>query len=275
MITQFDGKVALVTGGASGIGRAAALEFARAGADLVITDLNEARLADVQAEVEALGRRIACVRADVTSDADWDRVVEAAATIGDVDLLMLNAGMSVLGPVDLVPMEQWQKQLDVNFFGVVRGVQRFVPGMRARRRGHVVVVASVAGRYSYSFNAGPYVASKFAAYGLSENLALYLKPHGIGVTAVCPGLVVTNLGENALFGGFDRGTHDNWHSFPSWMMNPMTPEQVGAQIIDAVRNDKFLLYTHAEDESLLKQRGLDVDAAIAKQIADLPSPVFE
>lgn len=276
MIADFAGKRAVVTGGASGIGRATAVALAHEGCDVCVTDLNETRLAETKAEIEAAGRRAVAVRADVTSEADWARVAATVvAELGGVDVLMLNAGMSILGPADLVPLELWHKQLDVNFFGVLRGVQAFVPAMRDQRSGHVVITASVAGRYAYSFNSGPYIVSKFAAYGLAENLALYLRPHGIGVTAVCPGLVVTNLGENAQFSGTDRERNQAWHHFPEWMMNPMTPEHVAPLVIDAIRTDKFLLYTHPEDEELMKKRGLDVDASIAWQIANLPSPVLD
>jgi short-subunit dehydrogenase len=101
--------------------------------------------------------------------------------------------------------------MEVNFFGVVRCVNAFVPSMRARRHGHVVITASIAGRYAYSYDAGPYIASKFAAYGLSENLALYLRPQGIDVTVVCPGLVATNLGERSIAGIDDPS---GWTYFP-------------------------------------------------------------
>ena len=192
-------RTAVVTGGASGIGRSCALAFAREGCDLAIADLHEARLAEVAAEIEA-----------------------------------------------------------------------FVPRMRAAGRGHVIVTASIAGRYAYSYDAGPYIASKFAAYGYSENLALYLRPQGVNVSVLCPGLVLTNLGENAERAGVESGAA--WGHFPEWMLRPITADDVAPLVVDAVRTNRFLIYTHPEDEVLIRERSADVDAALAAQIARLPDP---
>jgi NAD(P)-dependent dehydrogenase (short-subunit alcohol dehydrogenase family) len=262
---------AVVTGGASGIGRACALAFAREGCDVAIADLNETRLAEARAEVEALGRRCLAMRCDVTSDDDVTAFAAAAqAELGHVDIAMFNAGMSVLGPPDLVPVAEWQHNMDVNFFGVVRCVTAFVPAMRARGAGHVVITASIAGRYAYSYDAGPYIASKFAAYGLSENLALYLRPQGLDVTVVCPGLVATNLGESARFAGLDDPS--GWTHFPRHMMRAIQPDEVAEQVVGAIRDKQFLLYTHPEDEALMRERALDLAGAVERQLADQPDP---
>jgi NAD(P)-dependent dehydrogenase (short-subunit alcohol dehydrogenase family) len=266
-----DHTTAVVTGGASGIGRACAVAFAREGCDIAIADLHEARLAETEAEIEALGRRCVAVRCDVTDDAAVAAFGEQVlGELGHVDIAMFNAGMSVLGPPDLVPVADWQHNMDVNFFGVVRCVNAFVPAMRARGAGHVVITASIAGRYAYSYDAGPYIASKFAAYGLSENLALYLRPQGVDVTVVCPGLVATNLGESARFSGLDDPS--GWTHFPRHMMRAIEPAEVADQVVEALRTKQFLLYTHPEDEALMRERALDLPGAIARQIADQPDP---
>ncbi len=270
-LATFEGAVAVVTGGASGIGRACALAFAREGADVVIADLHEQRTAEVVAEVEAMGRQALGVRCDVTSDADVTAL--AAATFerfGRVDLLMLNAGAAVMGPPDLIPIEDWHRQFEVNFFGVVRGVNAFVPSMRAQGSGHVVIVSSIAGRYAYSFDTGPYIASKHAAYGYTENLALYLKPQGVEVTAVCPGLVITNLGEHASVRGVDPTA--GWMHFPEHMQRAITPEDVAPMVVDAVKARRFIVYTHPEDADLIRERAADVDASIAWQVERYPDP---
>jgi NAD(P)-dependent dehydrogenase (short-subunit alcohol dehydrogenase family) len=262
---------AVVTGGASGIGRACALAFAREGCDVAIADLNESRLAETQVEIEALGRRCLAVRCDVTDDAGVAAFgSQVIAELGHVDIAMFNAGMSVLGPPDLVPVEDWRHNMDVNFFGVVRCVNAFVPSMRARGAGHVVITASIAGRYAYSYDAGPYIASKFAAYGLSENLALYLRPQGVDVTVVCPGLVATNLGESARFSGLDDPS--GWTHFPRHMMRAIEPAEVAEQVVDALRTKQFLLYTHPEDADLMRERALDLAGAIDRQLAEQPDP---
>jgi NAD(P)-dependent dehydrogenase (short-subunit alcohol dehydrogenase family) len=264
-------RTAVVTGGASGIGRSCAVAFAHAGCDVAVADLHEARLAETRAEIEALGRRCVAVRCDVRSDDDMAAFAAAAHdALGPIDIAMFNAGFSVLGPPDLVPVEAWQRQMDVNFFGVVRGVNAFVPAMRAAGRGHVVITASIAGRYAYSYDAGPYIASKFATYGYAENLALYLRPQGVEVSVLCPGLVLTNLGENAERAGVAAGAA--WGHFPEWMLRPITPDDVASMVLDAIRERRFLIYTHPEDEVLIRERSADVDAALTAQIARLPDP---
>jgi NAD(P)-dependent dehydrogenase (short-subunit alcohol dehydrogenase family) len=268
---RYAGKVAVVTGGASGIGRSTALAFAREGAHVAISDIHDVRLAETYAELSELGVRAIAVRADVTNDSDWQALVaEVNDELGAPDLVMLNAGISVLGPPDLVPLDDWRANMEVNFFGVLRGVQAFVPALRARGSGHVIITASVAGRYAYSYDAGPYIASKFAVYGLAENLALYLRPQGIDVTVVCPGLVATNLGETARFAGLDDPA--GWTYFPQHMMRAIGPDEVANIVLDAVEQRRFLVYTHPEDEELLRQRGSDVDAAIAAQLTVQPDP---
>jgi NAD(P)-dependent dehydrogenase (short-subunit alcohol dehydrogenase family) len=266
-----DHKVAVVTGGASGIGRSCALAFAREGLDVAVADVHGERLAAVRAEIEALGRRCVAMECDVTEDDDVDRLADDVHRhLGHVDIAMLNAGVSVLGPPDLVPLDDWRWNMEVNFFGVLRGVRAFVPAMRSRGSGHVVITASIAGRYAYSFDAGPYIASKFAAYGLSENLALYLRPQGVDVTVVCPGLVATNLGETARFSGVPSGA--GWTHFPEHMQRAISPDEVAEMVVGALRSKQFLLYTHPEDEQLMRERSADVDAAILRQIAALPDP---
>ena len=264
-------RTAVVTGGASGIGRACALAFAREGCDVAIADIHDDRLASTKLEIEALGPRCIARRADVRNDDDIGSLAaEVFATFGSVDIAMFNAGVSVLGPPDLVPVAAWQQQMDVNFFGIVRCVNAFVPAMRAAGRGHVVNTASIAGRYAYSYDAGPYIASKFAAYGYSENLALYLRPQGVNVSVLCPGLVLTNLGENARREGVSGD--QAWGYFPEAMMRPITPEDVAPMVVDAIRTNRFLIYTHPEDEVLMRERSADIESALTAQIARQPDP---
>ena len=264
-------RTAVVTGGASGIGKACAMAFARHGCDTAIADLNDERLAATKTEIEALGRRCVAQHVDVRSDSDVASFAEATFdAFGHVDIAMFNAGVSVLGPPDLVPIDAWQTQMDVNFFGIVRGVNAFVPRMRAAGRGHVINTASVAGRYAYSYDAGPYIASKFAAYGYSENLALYLRPQGVNVSVLCPGLVLTNLGENARREGVSPD--EAWGCFPEWMLRPITPEDVAPMVIDAICDNRFLIYTHPEDAVLIGERYADIESALAAQIMRLPDP---
>jgi NAD(P)-dependent dehydrogenase (short-subunit alcohol dehydrogenase family) len=268
-----DGAIAVVTGGASGIGRATALELAERGADVVVADIHEERLAETVACVEALGRRALAVRCDVTVDADVERLADAAfAGFGHVDLVMNNAGIAVLGPPHRVEMAEWERILQVNVLGLVRGVRAFVPAMVERGSGYVVNTASIAGIWAYSWDAAPYITSKFAAYGYSEALARSLRPLGIGVSVLCPGLVATNLGETARFSGVPDDRAAEWSYFPPEMQVPIEPEAVGAMVCDAVRAERFAIFTHPGDLERFRTWRLDIDASLADAIAGAPVP---
>ena len=264
------GKVAVVTGGASGIGKACVLEFARRGADVVVADIHEARTAETVAEVEAFGRRALGVRCDVTSDTDvTDLRDQVLATFGHVDLLMNNAGVALLGPPERASRDDWRWILDVNLLGVVRGIQAFVPHMQERGSGHVVTTASVAGLYAYSWDAIPYITSKFGAFGLTEGLYVYLKAQGIGVSVLCPGLIHTNLGEHARSSGVPEGVP--WFHMPEYMLTSgIDAEAVGPMVADAVEADRFLILTHPDDGPRHAERRADLDAALARQVAEQP-----
>lgn len=263
----------VVTGGASGIGRGIALAFARRGHDVGIADIHERRLEATVADLRAIGVDAVGVRCDVTSDADVDgfrdQVVER---FGAVDVLVNNAGVAVLGPPERVEMADWQWILDVNVLGPVRGVRAFVPAMVERGVGHVVNVASVAGTWAYTWDATPYITSKFAAYGYSEALARALRPQGIGVTVVCPGLVLTNLAETARQSGVPVERAAEWSWFPPEMQVPKDPEDVGELVVEAVDAGRFTVFTHPEDAERFRTWRLDIDASLATAIESSPPP---
>src|ERR687887_1644630 len=191
---QLAGKVAVITGGASGIGRGTALAMARRGTDVVIADINDSRLEETRADIATLGRRALAVHCDVARDADVERLGETALrAMGRVDILMNNAGVVLRGALEQIPIEDWQWSFDINVLGVVRGIRTFLPHMLERGSGYIINTASVAGLIALTGEGAPYVASKFAIVGLSEALALYARPKGIGVSVLCPGSVDTNL----------------------------------------------------------------------------------
>ena len=268
-----DGAIAVVTGGASGIGRATALELARRGADVVVADVNEERLTEATAAIEALGRRSLAVRCDVTSDGDVEHLRDAAFdTFGRVDIVMNNAGVAVLGPPHRVEMAEWERILQVNVLGLVRGVRAFVPAMLERGSGYVVNTASIAGIWAYTWDCAPYITSKFAAYGYSEALARSLRPLGIGVSVLCPGLVATNLAETARSSGVPDDRGGEWMYFPPEMQVPIEPDAVGAMVCDAIGDEHFAIFTHPGDLERFRTWRLDIDASLAEAIAGAPAP---
>ncbi len=264
------GTVAVITGGASGIGQSCALEFARRGADIVIGDIHDERMAETVTALEALGVRALAVSCDVTSDADVQRLRdESLSVMGHVDLVMNNAGVALLGPPERVPMDDWRWVIEINLFGVIRGAQAFVPYLLERGSGHILNTASVAGLYAYSWDSIPYITSKFGAYGFTEGLYTYLKPQGIGVSVLCPGLVNSHFGESARFAGLDDPA--GWAVLPEGMAWK-DPSDIGPIVADGLAEDRFLIYTHPGDRELLIERHGDIEAALAKQVAHAPRP---
>ena len=196
---------------------------------------------------------------------------ESLAAMGQVDIVMNNAGVALLGPPESVPIDDWRWIIDVNILGLVRGAAAFIPHMLERGSGHIVNTASIAGLHAYSWDAIPYITSKFGAYGLSEGLFAYLKPHGVGVSVLCPGLVTTNLAETARFSGAED--RDSWFSIPERLLNnPISADSVGPMVADAVEAGQFLILTHPEDAAYLAERRADLEAALVAEVAGAPIP---
>jgi NAD(P)-dependent dehydrogenase (short-subunit alcohol dehydrogenase family) len=190
------GQVAVITGGASGIGLALGVAFADRGLDVVLADISEGPLQAAVAEIEAMGVSAIGVRTDVRSPEEVDAL--AASTIerfGRVDVVCNNAGVVNAGvPMWEVPLEEWEWILSVNLRGVINGIRAFVPHLVAQGSGHVVNTASMAGLLPQP-TAGAYVASKHAVVGLTESLALEFELFAptLGATVVCPGTVDTDI----------------------------------------------------------------------------------
>ena len=192
-VRDLRGRTALVTGAASGIGRASALAFGARGADLVLCDVDEAGLAGTAESLEALGRRVLARRVDVSSASAMGAFADEVHTaLGAVDILMNNAGVGLGAGFLDTTLEDWDWILGINLRGVVLGCHHFVPPMVARGGGHVVNVASMAG-YTPSELLCAYATTKAAVIGFSESLRIELSPHGIGVTAICPGIIDTPI----------------------------------------------------------------------------------
>ena len=190
------GQVAVVTGGASGLGLALVEAFARRGLHVVVADVEREPLEANVARLEQSGVSVLGVSIDVRSPDQVNAL--AAATIerfGRVDLICNNAGVATLGPFMWeTPINDWEWVLSVNLWGVINGIRAFVPHLVHQNSGHVVNTASMAG-ISLSIRQGPYLASKHAVVALSEGLAAELvrAQANVGVTVVCPGVIGTNI----------------------------------------------------------------------------------
>jgi NAD(P)-dependent dehydrogenase (short-subunit alcohol dehydrogenase family) len=193
-VRNLHGRVALVTGAASGIGRATALAFAARGADLALCDLDEAGLAATAEAAEARGRRALVRRVDVAdAEAMADFAAAVHAALGAPHLLMNNAGVGLGAGFLDTSLEDWTWILGVNLRGVIHGCHAFLPRMvEAGGPRHVVNVASLAA-FVPSQSLSAYNTTKAAVVALTESLAIELRPHGIGATAICPGIIDTPI----------------------------------------------------------------------------------
>jgi NAD(P)-dependent dehydrogenase (short-subunit alcohol dehydrogenase family) len=240
-LTSLQGKTALVTGAASGIGLETAVAFARRQADLVLCDVDEAGLAAAKARIETLGHRCLARRVDVSkADEMRDFAAEVHREVEAVDILMNNAGVAIGGPFLGTSLEDWSWIVGINTFGVVHGCHYFIPAMVARGKGgHVINVSSAAG-YSATSMLAAYNATKYSVLGLSEALWEELRPHGIGVTAVCPGIINTPITRSArLVGDMDK-PEKRKEMVESYQRRGYTPERVARNILKAVEHDRLV-----------------------------------
>ncbi len=233
------GTVAVVTGGANGIGLASARAFAAAGADILLADVDQQSLESAREELSETATTIETIGFDARSDDDAEALVSAAARIGPIGVLMLNAGVSSGGVLEHVPISQWQDLFDVNVFGVVRCLNAFIPTLvEQKRRTHVIVTgSSVSFTGSGSGVDAPYVASKHALVGLARTYRSYLARHDIGVQLLAPRMTDTAFPLSSVAwtsdGSFitsdrDIGTAD-------------TPEEVATALIDHLGMDQLVI----------------------------------
>ncbi|WP_405136285.1 SDR family NAD(P)-dependent oxidoreductase [Nocardia sp. NBC_01388] len=231
--TEFNGKIAVITGGGSGIGRSTALLLARLGATVHVVDIARANAEAVAAEIVAAGGKASAHRVDVGSAKGVETLAETVYEAdGRVDILFNNAGVGLQGPVELTTLDEWKKIINVNLMGVVHGVHFFVPRMLAQGGGgHIVNTASMLGLYVWP-EFVPYATSKHAVIGLSEGLAAELGPKGIHVSAICPGVVNTPIHESSPIHGDFADRRDE---VAKWMNRVgIGPESVADAVVEAI-----------------------------------------
>lgn len=248
----FDGKRCLITGAASGIGRATALRLAAEGAELFLTDRDEAGLETTVADAHALGARVPVHRALDVSDHDavtaFGRDIHAEHP--PMDVVMNIAGVSAWGTVDRLTHQHWKSMIDINLMGPIHVIETFVPPMvNARRGGHLVNVSSAAGLVALPWHAA-YSASKYGLRGLSEVLRFDLARHRIGVSVVVPGAVETPLVQTVQIAGVDR-EHPNVQKWTGrFSGHAVSPEHVADRILRGVRRNRYLIYTSPDIRAL-------------------------
>ncbi len=236
---NLSGQTALVTGAGSGIGRATAELLARRGADLIICDIDEGRLGRAADELRALGRKVTARRVDVASAEAMEAfAAEVSADIGSLDILMNNAGVGVAGSLVETPIEDWNWAIGINILGVVNGCRLFVPAMVASGRpGHVINLASAAG-YTPVPGLSTYGATKFAVLGLSQALRMELTGTKIGVTAVCPGVINTDIVRASRVHGELATEASRQRAIDSYVKRDYGPERVARNILKAVGRNR-------------------------------------
>jgi NAD(P)-dependent dehydrogenase (short-subunit alcohol dehydrogenase family) len=256
-------KVAVITGAASGIGRAIARALADRGAHVVAVDLYSDGIQALAGDLSGRGVAVLAQRADVSDPEAFEGI--RAATLqrfGRVDIVVNNVGVLTNGLPQDIPVSEWQRILDINLMSVVRSNAAFLPLLLEQGSGHLVNTASFAGLFTYSYDRLPYAATKAAVVQISEGLAIYLRPKNIGVSLLCPGPVLTNIAAAVptFGGGAPLRT-------PGEQFELLDPAPVGELVADAILRNRFFVPTHPQVVEELRRRIDDWDAYLDYQIS--------
>ncbi len=274
------GKTAFITGGASGIGFALGRAFAETGMKVMLADIEADALEAAVRSLRNFGPDVRGVICDVADPASIERAAKASyEAFGNVHVVCNNAGVAAGAGIDDILLEDWRWVLEVNVMGVLYGIRTFLPHIRAHGEGgHIVNTASMAGMQS-GLGFGPYSASKFAVVTMSEGLAMYLKPLGIGVSVLCPGWVRTRINES----GRNRPERYGPQRDPEpgsqaaavaahvgeLVQSGLDPADVAWRVLTAIRDDELYVFTHssADWRSELEERFNAILAAMDKAAA--------
>jgi NAD(P)-dependent dehydrogenase (short-subunit alcohol dehydrogenase family) len=262
------GKRVLITGAASGIGRATAFACAAKGARLFLTDIDAGSLEAVAREI---GGAVEYLKALDISDHDAVEAMagEIHAAHGSLDVVMNVAGIAVWGTVDRLSHEQWRRAIDVNLMGPIHVIESFIPAMiEAGRGGQLVNVSSAAGLIALPWHA-PYSATKFGLRGVSEVLRFDLRRHDIGVTLVCPGAVDTGLVNTIEIAGVDRSHPAIQKHTSHFRRVAVRPEAAAAKILAGIERNRYMVYTSRDVQlGYLLQRTLEPAYALLMRLAN-------
>ena len=243
-----EGKVAFVTGGASGIGYGMVQAFLDAGMKVVVADLLQQHLDEV-ASLHPGANNLHLIRVDVSDRAGMERAAaETEKVFGKVHVLCNNAGVAARGDIDQHSYADWDYVMGVCVGGTINGLVNFLPRIKAHGEGgHIVNTSSMAGMIPVPAFVGSYSTAKFAIRGMSDSLRLALVPHRIGVSVLCPGLVATRAMTS---GGLYRTTHDQGGADAGPTADPITrgmdPRAVGDRVLNAIKTNELYIFPHGE-----------------------------
>ncbi|MBP0628232.1 SDR family NAD(P)-dependent oxidoreductase [Cupriavidus sp. AcVe19-1a] len=247
-LLDFQGKAAIITGAASGIGLELAEALAARGADLALADIDAHGLDAARARLAPTGRRICTRVLDVSSDADVrDAAEEFEAKLGRIHLVFNNAGIDMSGELSSLSEQDWTRAFGVNVFGVIHGIRHFLPLLRRHGEpAHFVSTASGAGFWvNGDFPMGAYAATKYSVVALSEALEQELRGTGIGVSVLCPGPVKTPIAERSNHAG---------ESFRAAVAAGTAPQLVASHTLEAILTGEFYIFTPTRMRPRLEAR---------------------
>jgi NADP-dependent 3-hydroxy acid dehydrogenase YdfG len=255
------GKVAFVTGGASGLGLAMAHSFTGAGMKVAIADVEDSALEAAKLAFSDTNSEVITMKVDVT---DRDAMAEARKktldAFGKVHVVCNNAGVALSGNIAEMSYKDWDWVLKVNLDGVINGIVTFIDDIKSQGEGgHVVNTASIAGHYGMP-GLGIYVASKFAVVGMSETMRVDLADDDIGISVLCPGMVSTGIVSSERnrpeqFGGAEKPAMTPREGAAPAEMNVMKPAAIGDIVLHSIQNDVFYIMTHDEFQAPVQRRG--------------------
>ena len=255
------GKVAFITGGASGLGLAMAHSFTGAGMKVAIADVEDSALDAAKQAFSDTNSEVITMKVDVTDrDAMADARKQTLDTFGKVHVLCNNAGVALNGNIGEMSYKDWDWVMKVNLDGVINGIVTFIDDIKSQGEGgHVVNTASIAGHYGMP-GLGIYVASKFAVVGISETMRVDLADDNIGISVLCPGVVSTGIGRSERnrpeqFGGSKNPAMTPRDGAAPVEMNVMEPAAIGDIVLHSIQNDLFYIMTHDEFQAPVQSRG--------------------
>ena len=275
---ELSGKTAFVTGGASGIGLELGRAFAKAGMKVMLADVETGALERAVTSLREIVPDIRGVQCDVADPESVERAAQATYdAFGHVHVVCNNAGVAAGGGIDNISIDNWRWVIDVNLMGVLHGIRSFLPHLRAHGEGgHIVNTASMAGMNS-GLGLSPYTASKFAVVAMSEGLSVQLKPHGIGVSVLCPSFVRTAIGDSGRNRPARYGQAQPLDpASPAGLMVAeiarrleagLDPSDVAARVLSAIRHDELYVFTHPNMRQQVDERFASIQAAMDKVTA--------